>query len=155
MSLKAKVVLILISAYFIMHLFGYKILISNTESLPYKVFLQTSNKEFKTGNIVTFEYQFENYFKYTQGSNFTKIIGCSQGQRIFKINNTFYCDGAFLGTALTKDGKGNDIKSVEIDNEVIPYGKYFMIGTNPKSYDSRYFGYVDEKDIKGVTYGIF
>ena len=46
MSLKAKVVLILISTYSIMYLFGYKILISSTESLPYTLFLQTPKKEF-------------------------------------------------------------------------------------------------------------
>jgi conjugal transfer pilin signal peptidase TrbI len=153
MSLKAKVVLILISTYSIMYLFGYKILISSTESLPYTLFLQTPKKEFTTGTIVTFKYQFKNYFKYTQGDNFTKIIGCTQGQTILKIKNDFYCNGGKIGTALTKDGKGNFIESVEF-NEIVPQGKYFMIGTNPKSYDSRYFGYVDEKDILGVTYGI-
>ena len=153
MSLKAKVVLALISIYSIMYLFGYKILISNTESLPYTLFLQTPKKEFTAGIIVTFKYQFKNYFKYTQGDNFTKIIGCSQGQTILKVKNDFYCNGGKIGTALTKDGKGNFIESVEL-NEIVPQGKYFMIGTNPKSYDSRYFGYVDEKDILGVTYGI-
>lgn len=154
MSLKAKLVLIIMSTYFIMYLFGYKILISNTQSLPYTVFLQTPNKDLKTGNIVTFKYQFRDYFKYAQGDNFTKIIGCSQGETILKVKNNFYCNGGMIGTALTKDGKGNLIESVEY-NEIIPQGKFFMIGTNPKSYDSKYFGYVDEKDIKGVTYGIF
>lgn len=154
MSLKAKIVFIIMSTYLVMYLFGYKILISNTQSLPYTVFFQTPNKEFKNGSIVTFKYQFKNYFTYTQGSNFTKIIGCSQKQHLSKINNTFYCDGVLLGTALTKDGKGNFIESVEL-NEIVPQGKYFMIGTNPKSYDSRYFGYVDGKDIEGVTYGIY
>ncbi len=153
MSLKAKVVLALISIYSIMYLFGYKILISNTESLPYTLFLQTPKKEFTAGIIVTFKYQFKNYFKYTQGDNFTKIIGCSQGQTILRIKNDFYCNGGMIGTALTKDGKGNFIESVDF-NEIVPQGKYFMIGTNPKSYDSKYFGYVDEKDILGVTYGI-
>lgn len=153
MSLKAKVVLILISTYSIMYLFGYKILISNTESLPYTLFLQTPKKEFTTGTIITFKYPFKNYFKYRQGDNFTKIIGCSQGQTILRIKNNFYCNGGMIGTALTKDGKGNFIESVDF-NEIVPQGKYFMIGTNPKSYDSKYFGYVDEKDILGVTYGI-
>lgn len=153
MSLKAKVVLALISIYSIMYLLGYKILISNTESLPYTLFLQTPKKEFTAGSIVTFKYQFKNYFKYTQGDNFTKIIGCSQGQTILRIKNDFYCNGGMIGTALTKDGKGNFIESVDF-NEIVPQGKYFMIGTNPKSYDSKYFGYVDEKDILGVTYGI-
>lgn len=153
-SLKAKLVLILIGTYIIMYLLGYKILISNTQSLPYTVFLQTPNKEFKTGNIITFKYQFKDYFHYSKGDNFTKIIGCSQGERIFTIKDEFYCNGAYLGTAIKQDGRGNIIEKVEL-NEIIPDGKFFMIGTNPKSYDSKYFGYVDIKDITGVTYGIF
>ena len=52
------------------------------------------------------------------------------------------------------DGKGQKLKSFEIVEEIIPTNKYFLMGTNPKSYDSRYYGYIDEKDIIGVTYGL-
>jgi conjugal transfer pilin signal peptidase TrbI len=156
MKLKARVSIIIISIFIFitMYLLGYKILISKTKSLPYTVILLTPAKKYDTGTMVTFKYTFKNYFNYSQGTNFTKIIGCSQGETIERKNDNFYCNNHFLGTAIRKDGTGKIIESVYL-NEVIPKGKFFMIGTNPKSYDSKYFGYVDEKEILGVSYGIF
>ena len=71
-----------------------------------------------------------------------------------KVDLNFFCDGRFIGSAIKMDGKGQKLKSFEIVEEIIPTNKYFLMGTNPKSYDSRYYGYIDEKDIIGVTYGL-
>lgn len=38
-----------------------------------------------------------------------------------------------------------------IFNGVIPKDKFFVMGTHPRSFDSRYWGFVDRKDIKGVS----
>jgi conjugal transfer pilin signal peptidase TrbI len=40
-------------------------------------------------------------------------------------------------------------------DEVIPKGKLFMIGTNPLSDDSRYWGYLDMSYVRGTGYRIF
>ena len=40
-------------------------------------------------------------------------------------------------------------------DEVIPRGAVFVIGTHPHSDDSRYWGYLDEKDILGVGYPLY
>lgn len=155
MSLKAKIVSALVCVYCVGVAFGYNILLSNTSSLPYFLFLKTPNKEdLKTGNIVTFIYGYKNYYKYRVGQNFTKKIGCSQGEQLKTIDNQFFCNDKFIGVAALKDGVGNELE-VKNYNEIVPSGKYFMIGTNPKSFDSKYYGYVDKNDILGVTYGIF
>lgn len=39
--------------------------------------------------------------------------------------------------------------------ETIPVGKLFMIGTHPLSDDSRYWGYLDRSDVRGIGYKIF
>lgn len=154
MSLISKVVAVLLALFLVAYLMGYKVLISITNSLPFTIFVETPNKDFTTGNIVTFKYQYKEYFIYKQGQNFTKIIGCAQGQKISTIGNDYFCENKLIGTALEKDGFNNAIER-QIYNEVIPQGKFFMIGSNPKSYDSKYYGYVDIKDILGVTYGIY
>lgn len=40
-------------------------------------------------------------------------------------------------------------------DEVIPAGKFFMIGTHPLSNDSRYWGYLDAGQISGFAYRVF
>ena len=153
-NLFSKIIFICIVSFTIMYFFYYKILVSNTNSLTNSVFLLTPKKDYKNGDIVTFNYQFENYFKYKKGDKFTKIISCSSGQKLKRVDLNFFCDDKFIGSAIKIDGKGQKLKSFEITEEIIPTKKYFLMGTNPKSYDSRYYGYIDEKDIIGVTYGL-
>lgn len=40
-------------------------------------------------------------------------------------------------------------------HEVIPSGSVFVLGDNPGSYDSRYWGYLRVSDILGKAYGLF
>ena len=45
-----------------------------------------------------------------------------------------------------KDSKGNDLPIFKYQG-LIPEQQYFMIGTNPRSYDSKYYGF--------INYGVF
>ena len=54
--------------------------------------------------------------------------------------------------AFEKDSKGNDLPL--ISGGVIPAGKYFVTSPSLRSYDSRYWGLVDEKDIIGKAYPV-
>ncbi|MGR9587095.1 signal peptidase I [Pandoraea sputorum] len=47
-----------------------------------------------------------------------------------------------------------DAKDFERD-EVIPQGKYFLMGVHPMSNDSRYWGYLDARDVVGFAYRLF
>lgn len=40
-------------------------------------------------------------------------------------------------------------------DEVIPKGKYFLMGVHPMSNDSRYWGYLDARDVVGFAYRLF
>ena len=40
-------------------------------------------------------------------------------------------------------------------DETVPEGKFFMVGTNINSDDSRYWGYLDVKDVAGHAYKVF
>lgn len=52
--------------------------------------------------------------------------------------------------AVEKDTFGRDIPLVK--EQIIPEGKFFVIGTVPRTYDSRYWGLVDEKQVTGQAY---
>ncbi len=52
-----------------------------------------------------------------------------------------------------KDTKGRKMPVVQAQE--IPAGKYFVIATSARTYDSRYWGLVDEKNILGAAYPMF
>ncbi|MDN4571872.1 signal peptidase I [Pandoraea cepalis] len=47
-----------------------------------------------------------------------------------------------------------DAREFERD-EIIPHDKYFLIGVHPMSNDSRYWGYLDSKEVVGFAYKLF
>lgn len=85
--------------------------------------------------------------KYTKGKLLVKRIVCSEGQRIQSVGLDYYCDGRYLGRARTEDSKGNPVEPYRVD-KVIQKGEYFVMGSNEKSYDSRYMGLIARHNIK-------
>lgn len=74
-----------------------------------------------------------------------KEIICIPGQKLHNHNNKFYCNDNFIAEALDFDIKGDKLPDLNI-NQIIPNGYFFVLGTNPRSYDSRYFGLVSEEE---------
>ncbi|RUM31336.1 MAG: peptidase, partial [Aquifex sp.] len=70
-----------------------------------------------------------------------KEIGCYPGEILVTKGLDYYCDGRYLGTAKQKGSDGRIVGHFEY-NGTVPEGEYFMRGTHPRSYDSRYFGFV-------------
>jgi conjugal transfer pilin signal peptidase TrbI len=65
---------------------------------------------------------------------------------IIKING-FMQDGTLLAAPLFQK------KIVDYDvDEIIPPGKYFVMGSHPFSIDSRYWGYLDRSQILGKAH---
>jgi conjugal transfer pilin signal peptidase TrbI len=52
--------------------------------------------------------------------------------------------------AVEKDTLGRDLPIVK--EQIIQEGKFFVIGTVPRTYDSRYWGLVDDKQVTGEAY---
>jgi conjugal transfer pilin signal peptidase TrbI len=52
--------------------------------------------------------------------------------------------------AVEKDTLGRDLPLIE--EQTIPERKFFVIGTVPRTYDSRYWGLVDENQVTGQAY---
>ena len=62
-------------------------------------------------------------------------------------------NGSEVFEAFEKDTKGRDLPMIEEGR--IPEGKYFVSSPAVRSYDSRYWGLVDESEIIGKAYPIF
>lgn len=87
---------------------------------------------------------------FPKDSKFAKYVRCESGE-VLKVDGLkYYCNDELLGVARTSDSKGNPIKPF-VYNGVIPQGKYFVMGTHEKSFDSRYWGFLDYSLIKGVS----
>ncbi len=75
-----------------------------------------------------------------------KKVGCVPGEILTKdAENTFYCRKTKLGTALDQDSQGNKLPVFKLTGP-IPQDSYYMMGTNPRSFDSRYFGLIHGND---------
>lgn len=87
---------------------------------------------------------------FNKGSSFGKYVKCQGGQTLTTKHLSYYCDGVFLGKAKTTDINGKSVENF-IFNGIIPYNQFFVMGTHERSFDSRYWGFVNKKDIKGVA----
>jgi type IV secretory pathway protease TraF len=76
-----------------------------------------------------------------------KKVGCSSGEMLLvNTKKTFFCGSKELGTALDVDIKGRSLPVFDFTG-VVPDNSYFMVGTNPRSFDSRYFGFIHADEI--------
>jgi len=90
--------------------------------------------------------------KYTKdyvakGYYLLKKVGCKEGDRLSTIGLNYYCNESFLGQAREFDSSMKRVDHFTF-NGIIPKGYFFMLGTHPKSYDSRYFGFVQKDKLE-------
>ena len=77
-----------------------------------------------------------------------KKVGClPEDQLTTDEAHRFTCNGRPLGQALEADSKGNPLPRFAF-NGLVPTGTLFMVGTHPRSYDSKYYGFIDGREIK-------
>lgn len=83
-----------------------------------------------------------------------KVAAGLPGDRLQIKDQTVSINGKIVAIGLPLvDTTKVPLKAFERD-EVIPAGHVFMMGTNPMSYDSRYWGYLSLKEVVGRGYKI-
>ena len=76
-----------------------------------------------------------------------KRVGCLPGEQLTTDETHFFtCNGQPLGYALEADSKGRPLPLFSF-NGTVPADKLFMVGTHPRSYDSKYYGFIDVHEI--------
>ena len=85
---------------------------------------------------------------YKKDTEFIKYAKCLAGDKLEVKGYDYYCNNHKFATARKTDSKGIPVKHF-VFNGVIPQGKIFMYAPHPHSYDSRYWGFADIKNIKG------
>ncbi len=125
-------------------------------STGHKIYITDSwDKNVSYGNLVAFrakglEPLFENGFPVA------KYVVGMPGDKIKVENGNVYVNGKHVGviseSLLKKIGK--DPKEYE-KQYVVKEGAYFCMGSNPRSYDSRYWGMVYEQQVIARAYAIY
>jgi conjugal transfer pilin signal peptidase TrbI len=129
------------------------LLVSTSPSLDHRVFLRLAlegHKGQRHGEYLVFSHPGGAHIhqRLHQGNDLLiKLVGCRPGEKLTIENGLVSCQGIPLGEQLETDGQGRKLPHFTYDG-IVPPGKYFMIGSHERSYDSRYFGFIDEQQFR-------
>jgi signal peptidase I/conjugal transfer pilin signal peptidase TrbI len=150
------IVVLLLTAYFL----DTHLTFSSTKSNSYRLFFITKNvnvKNLKSGDYVLFDFSKDKHVREVSGKSNTTVlikrVGCTSGENLVVVNRKYFCNGNYLCTAKRYSLKKRPLSNF-IYNGTIPEGKVFVFGDKKDSYDSRYFGFIDEKEIFAKAYPI-
>jgi type IV secretory pathway protease TraF len=129
-----------------------RIIVATSASLDKRVFFLSpvSTSKIRTGDYLVFIHADKTFVP--QGLNrendrLIKQVGCGPGETLTSdVDRQFFCNGSFLGKALEQDSRGQTLPRFEYSGAV-PADSYFMVGSNPRSFDSKYFGFVHAHEI--------
>ena len=128
-----------------------QITVATSASLDHRVFLlRPVPAQIETNDYLVFRHRDLAQVRQGLGTNrerMIKRVGCRPGEWLQKdAQHRFACEGRPLGQALATDSQGRPLPRF-IHNGPVPAGQLFLVGTHPRSYDSRYFGFVDAHEI--------
>lgn len=123
-----------------------------TPSLGHRVFFLTEPEslDFQEGEYLLFHKQLDQ----SQTDRLLKMVGCTAGHQLTVSNGEYFCDENYLGQALTQDSKGKRLPQF-VFNGRVPTGSLFMVGNHPRSYDSKYFGFIHADSVLKKAYPIW
>lgn len=79
-----------------------------------------------------------------------KKVACFPGDKLEVRGDKFYCNGNFIARAHPE----SPFPPIS-ESGVIPEGHYFLLGTHPRSFDSRYMGVFPIRRITAVLIPLF
>jgi type IV secretory pathway protease TraF len=128
-----------------------RISVATSGSLDYRVFfLLPAPAKVELGDYLVFRRR--DLSQVQQGlradhDQMIKKVGCLPGEQLTTDEtHRFTCNGRLVGQALEADSKGRPLSRFSFTGPV-PAGKLFMVGTHPRSYDSKYYGFIDVHEI--------
>ncbi|WP_244131280.1 signal peptidase I [Burkholderia gladioli] len=88
------------------------------------------------------------------GRMLAKQIAGLPGDQIVVKNDRAYVNGRFIGALILNGKLGKGAGGFD-RVETVPAGKLFVVGTLPRSYDSRYWGFLNQHDLVGTVTPIY
>ena len=156
--LKALPILIMVLA--LEHYIGQRFLIGGDDQvdrcLPDKriYIIDTYNKDIWRGDLIAFRAErMAPYFK--DGQVVVKIAAGVAGDRVQVDNRQTQINGSVIIDGLPLADKLKQLPSAFKRDEAIPPAAYWVTGKTPKSFDSRYWGYVYDYQVIGRAYALF
>lgn len=128
-----------------------RLIVALSDSLDHRLFFMTgfNRDKIKNGDYLVFlgdKEEVEKHAKPMLNNRLDKLIkkvGCAPGEMLTRdAQGQFFCEGIFVGKALEADSLKRPLPQFQYSG-IVPEKNFFMIGTNPRSYDSKYFGFVD------------
>jgi len=128
-----------------------RLIVALSDSLGHRLFFMTgfNRDKIKNGDYLVFQGDKEDVEKHAKPmlnkklGKLIKKVGCAPGEVLTRdVQGQFFCQGVFVGKALAADSRKRPLPQFQFSG-VVPEENFFMIGTNPRSYDSKYFGFVD------------
>ena len=117
------------------------------------IFMSYGKKTIERGSWVIFK-PF-GMLSYVKDPHIVKIASGLPGDHLKIVDGNTYINDKLVATGLPDAPIVKKTpKELERD-EIIPQGKYFITATHPLSFDSRYWGYLDESQIEGKGYRLF
>lgn len=133
-------------------------LVANIPCLPARMYLYrftTSEEPFRRGEQVVFKTDSRHFPRFALGTRFLKEVRCLPGEEV-DIDSSCHVQCT---------GQDGPVYQAELEPEVvqllhrscedfavkrrIPPGHYFVVGTYPHSWDSRYWGLVKPEEVIG------
>lgn len=118
-----------------------------TESVPFHQYLIVDGKARK-GDYVDVV-RLEPLINPREPVTLTKQVVCTSGEELTYRESQHFCAGKPLGKVLAKTLKGEPLTPF-VWQGPIPPGKVFLAGSHVRSFDSRYFGFVDESEVRKI-----
>ena len=150
LSRKEKIVaLVVIAALMVGVTLPSRIIVATSDSLDHRVFFKVpiDPRTVEMGDYLLFELEGKIHKSHIrtgikENNLLIKKVGCVPGMDLSKdAEGTFFCNQFPIGTALQKDSQGLELPIFTFSGE-IPKDSYYMMGANPRSFDSRYFGLI-------------
>ncbi|GMG94827.1 conjugal transfer pilin signal peptidase TrbI [Cupriavidus metallidurans] len=82
------------------------------------------------------------------GKMIAKQVAGLPGDTVRVTNDRAYVNGKYIGDLVLNQKLGRGPGAFDRE-EVVPPGKLFVIGTLPRSYDGRYWGFLDQRSLVG------
>ena len=130
-----------------------RIIVSTSPSLNHRVFfLIPMSGRITGGDYLVFREKEGERSLIRQGLNekndvLIKRVGCAPGELLTRnVNRAWLCGQENLGIPLETDSRGRTLPQFQFAG-IVPEDSYFMVGDDPRSFDSRYFGFIHGDDV--------